>query len=212
MSKQITDVKALEVNIELLKNFKLSQMVSWSQIQLMCAIYGYEASYELFKLLMIGASVSGPAAKLFLDVLNDPNLDPKFAMDSFEYLYMLFSPERTYLKANPKTNLYSFSVLRFWHEKVNDIGDEDPSMASGSSGQLVLFTDILKIYMKRWPVALVKFYDKWKLFLHSYDQKTIGSIFAIVKHLATKSPQWKRVLDAMQKEKMNTQKLAMYMN
>lgn len=193
--------KEISINKELLLSLPVTEIATWSHLELLCTIRSIEINKDLVMFITSGALYINNLYNIIVDAIKTTDFITEYVnnIEYVELVYGLFS-------AITKNNKIKQTCEKFWfNENYNHLIDE------------LYITDEHKLYElmhvldARFPVLLVKFYYRHKRILHTHDQQFVGWLFKQYKIKAQHNESYKMLYNAMEKEFSNEQNIAMFL-
>ena len=169
-----------------------------------CALNGTEVTDDMFKFLLIGMNLYTNIYEMFMaEIAKVGFLDGLVnRLETMEYIYKLTSDD-----------FFSWKVVNSWLHMFGNIhNDHLPLDFADEKHSLERKYKLFSVIDKRYPLLLIKFYDKHKKVLHQHDTEFIRFLMARTKVKAENNEVFNQIYSLMQKEQQQWQKTTMFLN
>ena len=169
-----------------------------------CALNGTEVTDDMFKFLLIGMNLYTNIYEMFMtEIAKVGFLDGLVnRLETMEYIYKLTSDD-----------FFSWKVVNSWLHMFGNIhNDHLPLDFADEKHSLERKYKLFSVIDKRYPLLLIKFYDKHKKVLHQHDAEFIRFLMARTKVKAENNEVFNQIYSLMQKEQQQWQKTTMFLN
>lgn len=188
------------INEKLFENFQITNIVSWSHLELWCAINNIELTYAFFKGILCGSVIISKLYSIILDAINTTNfLDAHINnVETIEIIEKIYS------------NNVVYSCYDIWQKIITNqkyFEDEETDEHTNYKKYNLLTS----IFIKN-PYVILKFYDIHKISLHLYDNVFITWLLKISEQLKNKNKLNINVYNALLSEVKKSRNIVMYLN
>ena len=195
------------IDESLFSNFKISEIASWSHLALWCTINGIDINYAFFKGILCGISVFQNLYNIVLDALQTTEFLDKYLcnIEVIEIIEKLF---------NDAEVSRTFKAKEFWLELAyqQDYGNAySDYFNTGTIYENKQKYKLLNAIFRKNPLLLVKFYDKHKMAVHTYDITFEKWLLKKCEAIAAKRKIFVKIWQALRVEVIKLNKLDMYL-
>lgn len=208
--------KELDVDCSALKDIDALHATSWSQIEMQCAVHGIEITYDVFKVFLVASGIYENMYALMMKCIAKTDFLTKFAGNDevADVIYFMSNPD--FMKTRLFMNVNEIMTSRW------DANDVVPFMFvdwNYDTNEIDVNASVKRMYKmmsafdKRFPLMFVKFFYRHKRQLFMHDKEFVNWVFKKMELKSKACPQvFKKVFDAMTKEKCSLQSTSMFMS
>ena len=198
-AKQISQ---FDIDISLFKNTSILDIASWSQIEIIFAISGKEADFEVFKFFLVGAMFFSAINKMMMKSMSSTSFLDKYMnnISTIEILYQFTLDNQSVRDSYQKWT--SLAYLVDSDINCDDLAGIDIKMP---------YRALIEIG-KKFPLVLLRFYDMHKVELHCRNKKFLDFLYKLMDMLRKKDSSLNKYFIAMVREFKNQRKIQIYLN
>lgn len=215
MIKPLTETfldEDIPIDKELLQEFPVDSIVSWSHLELWCATRSIEVNKDVVWFITTGAFYVDSLYEIILDAITTSDFISEYVntVEYVELVYKLFQPTRSH-------KVFEYSAKKAWIEYLNTHGGviqpwRFNNRLSYTDDDYVRMYKLMKAIDNRFPLIIIHFYEKFKQTLHVYDLSFAEWVLKRTRIKADNSPVFKKILVAMEKEFRSRQRIASFLS
>lgn len=196
----------IKIDLNMFRGLNPSTISSWSEVELFCAINGFEVNENVFNFMLLGMQLYANIYDMFISSLQQTGFLDQYVnrLETLELIYKLTNPDA-----------FNGSWFDEWTDVFEGSIHNDPASRCFTEQQtmdpLEYKYRLFSVIDRRFPTLLVRFYDKHKRLLHTYDEDFIRFLFRRMKIKARHNDVFRQIYDVMEDERQKMLKVSMFM-
>ena len=197
----------IKINLDMFRGLKPEQISCWSEVELYCALNGFEVDENVFNFMLLGMQIYANIYDMFIVSLQQPGfLDPLVnRLETLEVIYKLTDPDSL-------DNVWYSDWTKAFGANVHNDPSSRCFIDQTEMDPLEYKYRLFSVIDNRFPTLLVRFYDKHKRMLHQYDEDFIRFLFRRMKFKAKHNEIFRQIYETMEAERQKMLKVSMFMN